>query len=106
MPHLILISKRGERVRIKFNFSMLFLAGIAWLGLIGFVKEKAIYTYHFIVDCTTSAFVFPKTKIPILLSRSQTALKGYYKKFGGFSGASVINMSGHFIAKKAVNGIA
>jgi len=93
-------------VRIKFNFSMFFLVDIVWLGLIGFVKEKAIYAYHFIVACTTSAFVFPKTKIPILLSRSQVAMRSYYKRFGQFTGSSMTNMSGHFIAKKAVNGIA
>jgi len=92
-------------VGIKFNFFVCF--GIALLfSSFGYVKQTAVFVRDFIVDCVASAFVLPKIKIPILLSRSQGAMRSYYKRFGRFTGASVVNMNGHFIAKKAVNGIA
>jgi len=95
-------------VKKIYTFALNIVLSIAlfWLGFIDFAREKTIFVRNFVVDCVASAFVLPKTKFPILLSRSQVAMHSHYKKFGRFTGASVINMNGHFIAKKAVNSIA
>lgn len=94
-------------MRIKFNFGLFLsvLIGFVW-SFFGLVKEKFVFVRDAIFACVARALVLPKIKIPILLSRSQVAMRSYYKKFGRFTGASVVNMNGHFIAKKAVNGIA
>jgi len=68
-------------------------------GLFGYAKEKFIFCRDFVVDCVASAFVLPKTKIPIVLSRGQRAMQNY-KIIVGFIVAIV---AGHFSHKMAVN---
>ncbi len=95
-------------MKIKFNFLGLFLSvGIACLlNFVFYTKDKVFVIRDFIVDCITNTLVLPKTKFPILLSRSQSAMRSYYKIFGRFTGSAVVNIPGHFIAKKSVNTIA
>jgi len=72
-----------------------------WSGFFDYAKEIFVFCRDFVVDCVASAFVLPKTKIPIVLGRSQLAMRSYFRKYKGFASA-VWSMNG-FTHKMAVN---
>lgn len=75
-----------------------------WSELFDYAKEKFVFCYDFIVGCVASAFTLPKTKIPIVLGRSQIAMRSYFLRFKGF--ANVVWSMNGFTHKLAVNSFA
>ena len=75
-----------------------------WSGLFDYAKEKFVLYRDFIISCASSAFVLPKTKIPIVLGRAHSLMRDYFSKYKGFASA-VWSMNG-FTHKLAVNAFA
>ena len=93
------------RIRFKsFCFGLILSVIGLWSGVFDYSKEKFVFCRDFIVDRVASAFVLPKTKVSIVLGRSQLAMRSYFIKYKGFASA-VWSMNG-FTHKLAVNAFA
>lgn len=85
----------------SFCFGMILPIIGLWFGFTDYAKEKFVFYRNYIVDCVASVFTLPKTKIPIVLGRSQSLMRDYFNRLKGF-GVAVWSING-FTHKLAVN---